>query len=115
MKKFVISFIVLSLVFLFCSASFAEQTGFVYSITMTKNSAGYITTRGMVKNISSKPIKGYVDIDFLNANGDVVYSMSAYVNKNRYIPVGKSAFFLNAIHEDTAPGVQDVRVEFHER
>ena len=87
----------------------------IEDITMKENSAGYIYTRGMVRNLSNTPIKGYVVIDFLNANGDTVYSMRSYVNEGREIYPGKAAFFVNTIYKDSAPGVQNVQVEFRRK
>ncbi len=70
-------------------------------------------TRGMVRNMGNVPIKGYADVDYLNANGDVVYNMSAgYANKDREIPPGKARFFEHYISSRSAPGAVGVKVEF---
>ena len=70
---------------------------------------------GMVRNTSSKAIKGAVKIKFLNSNGDVVHSNRAKVNDGDPIDPRQAANFEYYADPSTFDAVTDFKVEFYER
>ena len=108
MKKIIFFFLLLLIV---PEITFAEDYR-IEDVKMIKE-AGFIRTRGMVRNLSNVPIKGYADVDYLNANGDVVYNMTAgYDNHDKEIPPGKAHFFEHTFYSEQAPGAVSVKVKF---
>ncbi|MEN8263264.1 MAG: hypothetical protein ABFR82_07360 [Nitrospirota bacterium] len=108
MKK---TIFILLLLLVMPGISFAEDYR-IEDVSMVRED-DFIITRGMVRNLSIAPIKGYADVDYLNTNGDVVYNMSAgYANKDREIPPGKARYFDHTLSSDRAPGAVSVKVRF---
>ena len=49
--------------------------------------------KGMVRNTSPYPIRGYVHIKFINSNGDIVHDNYAPVNDADPLPSGVGCYF----------------------
>ena len=52
----------------------------VENIQVVKEHSNAWALKGLIRNNENHPIKGYVKIKFVNTNGDIVASHSAYVN-----------------------------------
>lgn len=74
---------------------------------------GYV--KGMVRNLSDRPIKGAVKIKFLNSNGDVVHSNRAFVNDGDPIQPDQAANFSYATEPEYFNDVVDFEITFYER
>ncbi len=71
--------------------------------------------RGLVRNLENHPIKGYVKIKFLNARGDIVKTVSAYVNSLDPFNPGQAAPFEYYDNPSEFEGVTNFQVIFKDR
>jgi hypothetical protein len=69
---------------------------------------------GSVRNLEIYPIKGYVKIKFLNANGSIVKSVNAAVNDAQPLEAGAVGAFVYQTFSSYFTGVEDFLVVFVE-
>jgi len=70
--------------------------------------------RGMGRNMENHPIKGYVKMKFLTSGGDIVKSVSAYVNDGDPINPGQAGSFEYWTNREDFDGVRDFQVIFRD-
>ena len=70
---------------------------------------------GKIRNLENHSIKGYVRIKFLNANGDITKTGSAWVNDLDPIKPGQAAPFEYHTELEDCHGVVRFQVLFEER
>jgi len=69
---------------------------------------------GLVRNLGSKPISGYVRIKFLDANGDIRKSASAFVNDLDPIQPGQAGPFEYWTDASDFDGIESYNVTFRD-
>jgi hypothetical protein len=69
---------------------------------------------GWVRNLDAHPIKGYVEIKFLNTNGSIVKSVAAAVNDAQPVEPGAVGAFVYQTFSSYFKGVVDFNVFFVE-
>ena len=69
---------------------------------------------GWVRNLDAHPIKGYVEIKFLNTNGSIVKSVAAAVNDAQPVEPGAVGAFVYRTFSSYFKGVVDFNVFFVE-
>ena len=85
------------------------------NIKINKESKYAWSVKGMVRNITSFPIKGYVKIKFLNSNNDIVYTTKTSVNDGDSFSTGQAASFEYYTEPENFDGVINFDVEFIEK
>ena len=87
----------------------------IENVRISKDYSNAWAVKGSVKNNTTHSIKGAVKINFLNSNGDIVFSNRAYVNDGKPFGPGQSATFEYFDDPKTFDGVTKFKVEFYER
>jgi hypothetical protein len=68
-----------------------------------------IVKKGMVRNLISKPVRGWVVVRFYNENKDMIEDSVA---KTDLIPPGKASFFKAGIGKRQVEGFASITAEF---
>lgn len=68
-----------------------------------------IVTKGMVRNLTSKPVKGWVVVRFYNEKKDMIEDSVAITD---LIPSGKASFFKAGIGKSEVEGFASITAEF---
>ena len=79
-----------------------------------KSSTGWAVI-GKIRNLENSPIKGYVKIKFLDSNGDIVKTYTAFVNGGDPLKPGQAGPFEYWTDPDDFDGVVDFQVIFVSR
>ena len=86
----------------------------VEDLKIIKESQTAWAVKGLIRNNTTIPIKGAVNIKFLNSNGDIVYSTKAYVNDGGYFAPGQAAIFDYFDSPSQFKDVVNFKIEFYE-
>ena len=84
-----------------------------FNVDQTTNPS-FWAIEGWVRNLEAYPIKGYVEIKFLNANGSIVKSVAAAVNDAQPFESGEVGAFTYQTFSSYFKGVDDFNVFFVE-
>lgn len=127
MKKILIPLVIILLI-LFFAKYFKEPTTFILqekilktelvsfeNIKINKENKFAWSVKGMARNISALPIKGYVNIKFLNSNNDIVYTTKTRVNDGDSFSSGQAASFEYYTEPKNFDGVINFDVQFIEK
>tara|TARA_B100000809_G_C14889360_1_gene442083 strand:- start:98 stop:463 length:366 start_codon:yes stop_codon:yes gene_type:complete len=117
-----ILFIIIAIIISSCGTNSSESSSAtvksndftVENVKVKKDYAEAWTVVGMIRNGSSSSVKGAVNIKFLNAKGDIVYSTRARVNDGGAFKPGQAASFDYTTSPSDFDGVTSFDVEFYE-
>ena len=84
-----------------------------FNVDQTTNPS-FWAIEGWVRNLEAYPIKGYVEIKFLNANGSIVKSVATAVNDAQPVEPGAVGAFVYRTFSSYFKGVMDFNVFFVE-
>ena len=84
-----------------------------FNVDQTTNPS-FWAIEGWVRNLEAYPIKGYVEIKFLNANGSIVKSVAAAVNDAQPFESGVAGAYIYRTFSSYFKGVADLEVFFVE-
>lgn len=100
------------IIFILVSAPAFASNVKVENIKAGQSSPGTWRVGGMIRNLESHSIKGYVKIKFLNSRGDIIRSTMAYVNGGDPVAPGQAALFEYYANSKYFEGVVNYQVIF---
>jgi hypothetical protein len=77
-----------------------------------KNEFGVWVIEGRVRNLEKHPIRGFVRIKFLDANGNIVKSVNAFVTSRDSLAPGQAASFELWTNFTRSTGKLDFEIDF---
>lgn len=111
--KFVLLLLCFGLVAALTSMVYASEVS-IEGATM-KDQLGVWVVEGKVRNLEKHPIRGFVRIKFLDANGNIVKLANAFVTSRDSIAPGQAASFELWTNFTGSTGKLDFEIDFVER